>query len=316
MFEKEKNLVMNIEKEIGMNFKNKFILKEAFTLSKSIDSSISPEISNYDKSGDYQFDQHQLSFFGDGILDFVLSDFIFQNYQDFSLKEMETTLKHLRGYMIFEVLKKIHYGEILGLEYGSNYDELKYYTALIAAIYLDQGIERLKKFINEMISLSDQPPSLKHLNDLISKQKQELELKKDKIDQVFIAKYILYNQLIGVGEGLTERESIIDASAKSYEFLQFKNLTILSSSIRKDLTTTKTLELKIKMENLEKTVFKCLNVNKDIKKEKELLQNIEKAMKLRESNKKEVKNITSTPEKKRGYQEELKMFKDSKRIKM
>ena len=75
-------MVSKVEDYLGMKFSNKFIVKEAFTLRTFVDNGINPEISEYDKHFDYQFDQDQLSFLGDALVEYILSEFIYLNYQD------------------------------------------------------------------------------------------------------------------------------------------------------------------------------------------------------------------------------------------
>lgn len=312
--ERDQELVSKVEGYLGMTFTNKFIIKEAYTLRSFIDNKISPEISEYDKHFEYQFDQEQLSYLGDGLIEFVLSEFIFQNYQDYSRREMEETLKHLKMYMISHVLQTIHYTDVMNVSFSK--ENIANYTALIAAIYLDRGISELKRFIQDNISVkTNEPPSYTHLKVFAEKNKVYLENDKPyKIDGIYITRFYQDGCDVGVGEGLTERESILDASAKSFEYLQLDKISILTVENRKVLTTTKTLERKNKMKDIDRTKFKCLTIKKDEKKEGELLQKIKKIQEWTESNRKQA--FSTTPEKKRGYQEEIKTWKQtSKNIK-
>lgn len=128
--------------KIGYNFKNPQLLKRALT-----HSSLSPE--NYER----------LEFLGDGILDFVVGDYLFENCKDFDEGKLTVLRSHFVAEAnlckVFDSLKletdvqtgKSYKGKLSKAIKGDIIE------AIIAAIYLDGGLEQAKKFIFKNLQL-------------------------------------------------------------------------------------------------------------------------------------------------------------------
>ena len=132
-----------LEKNIGYEFTNKELLKRALTHTSY---AYEMNVESYEK----------LEFLGDSILEFVTSEYIYTNFPN--LKEGEMT--KVRAMVVCEeslaqVAKLHNFSDFLRLgksellSGGANKTAILEDTmeAVIAAIYLDSGIEKAKKFI-------------------------------------------------------------------------------------------------------------------------------------------------------------------------
>ena len=127
----------NIEKEIGYEFKNKYLLKNALTHT------------SYAYENNVESNE-KLEFLGDSILEFISSDYIYNHYS--SLKEGEMT--KVRATVVcekslYKIAKKHNFGDYLYLgksEINTNGKErpailADSVEAVIAAIFIDGGLK-------------------------------------------------------------------------------------------------------------------------------------------------------------------------------
>lgn len=135
--------VEQFEKNIGYTFTNKELLKNALThTSYANDHNVASN--------------EKLEFLGDAILEFVTSEYLYQNY--YGLKEGEMT--KVRASVVCEsslhkVAQKLDFSDFLYLGKGElvNHGNQRpailadSVEAVIAAMYLDGGIQPVKKFI-------------------------------------------------------------------------------------------------------------------------------------------------------------------------
>ena len=132
-----------LEDSIGYKFNNINLLKQALTHSSY---AYEQKVESYEK----------LEFLGDSILEFVSSEFLYRNYDN--LKEGEMT--KVRASVVCEeslskVSKMHNFSDFLLLgksEILNNGSQRKAvledtFEAVVAAIYLDGGLEPAKKFI-------------------------------------------------------------------------------------------------------------------------------------------------------------------------
>ncbi len=141
-----KNFVIELEKTLGVSFKNKNLLIQAFVHRSYLNE--------HPKEGFVS--NERLEFLGDAILEFLTSHFLYQKFPSFP----EGELTNLRSKLVCdrslsEIAMKLKLGDYLLLSRGeegsggrknpsllSNALE-----AVLAAIYLDQGLVALKKFL-------------------------------------------------------------------------------------------------------------------------------------------------------------------------
>ena len=138
-----------VEKSIGINFKNKEILHKALIHRSFLNENPKEGESN-----------ERLEFLGDAVLEFVSSESLYQKFP----KEDEGHLTALRAqlvntYALAGVAEKLNLGQALYLSRGeekSGGRENKgllanTVEAIIGAIFIDQGTDEAKKFIDQFV---------------------------------------------------------------------------------------------------------------------------------------------------------------------
>lgn len=133
------------EEKIGYHFKDKMLLRKCFT-----------HASYAHEHGEEN--NELLEFFGDSIMEFVVTEFLYKNsYGD------EGKLTNKRAEMVsktplLSIVKKMGLTEYVllghGQEKSKNQDEKLYssiYEALVAGIYIDGGMTAVKKFIKDTL---------------------------------------------------------------------------------------------------------------------------------------------------------------------
>ena len=152
-------MLENIEKKLGITFKDKDLLKSAFIHRSYLNEHPEEKISHNER----------LEFLGDSVLGFVVSEHLFIKYPTHAegdLTNFRSSLVNART--LAEVSKKIGLGDFLLLSKGEEatggrdrqYLLANTFEALLGAIYLDSGIDQAKKLIHEELL-----PKLEHIID-------------------------------------------------------------------------------------------------------------------------------------------------------
>ena len=219
-----------IETNIKYKFTNKNLLKQAF-----IHKSYAYE--NQVESNE------KLEFLGDSILEFISSKYIYENYPN--LKEGEMT--KVRATVVcedslYKVAKKHNFSDFLYLgksqmHTGENKrpailaDSVE---ALIAAIYLDSGIEEAKKFIienlKEEIEYASKHVGTKDYKTVLQEKLQEhgdVKIKYEIINEFgpdhnksFEAQVSCDGKILAKGKGRSKKEAHMQAAKKALENLK------------------------------------------------------------------------------------------------
>lgn len=147
-----------LEAILGHHFENRRLLERALTHKSRIGEK---------NSQDPATDNEQLEFLGDSILGFIASDTLVARHPDYP----EGRLSKLKAYLVsashlHEVAVRLHLGDFLLLGRGEEMSggrEKKTLLAnaleaLIAALYLDGGIDPVRRFVIEHIVGEVQPP--------------------------------------------------------------------------------------------------------------------------------------------------------------
>ena len=136
------NDLKEFEKNIGYFFQNKKLLKNALThTSYAYECNVSSN--------------ERLEYLGDSILEFISSEWLFKNYGNLTEGEMtKVRATAVCENSLFEIAKRHNFSDFLflGKSEKSNHNIKKAILAdsveaVIAAIYLDSGLEQAKKFI-------------------------------------------------------------------------------------------------------------------------------------------------------------------------
>ena len=219
-----------LEKSIGYTFYNKELLKKALThTSYAYEHSVESN--------------EKLEFLGDSILEFISSIYLFKNYSN--LKEGEMT--KVRASVVcekslYKVAKKHNFSDFLYLGKSERIsggedrpailaDSVE---AVIAAIYLDGGIEVAQKFIDENlkdeIEIASKNVGQKDYKTVLQEKLQqngEVEIKYTILretgpdhDKIFEAQVECNHRKLAVGEGKSKKQAEMEAARKALENLK------------------------------------------------------------------------------------------------
>lgn len=216
-----------LEKNLGISFKNKSVLREALTHRSYLNEHPNLGLSSNER----------LEFLGDAILEFLISRLLFKRYPE----SPEGVLTAFRSRIVqtkslSQIAQKFSVGEFLFLSRGEeegggrkNPGLLENaFEALLGAIFLDQGMEEVENFVKihftpEISSLK--PSDLKDSKSLL----QELAQEKEKITpsykvlsqvgpdhaKIFTVGVYLGERKIGEGTGLSKQEAEEEAASEA-----------------------------------------------------------------------------------------------------
>lgn len=225
--------MQELENKIGYSFKNKALLNEALTHSS---------YANEHKSKHIKYNE-RLEFLGDAVLSIVVSDYIFKHCPE--LPEGELT--KLRASLVcekslYEFAKKIGLGSYLVLSKGERHNGgaerpsilSDAFEALIAAIYIDGGIEPARKHILNFVipaignskkaRVKDYKTTLQEIIQKNPGEKIEYvpvsETGPDH-DKHFVFEVHLNSNVIGRGGGRSKKEAEQQAAREALELMGY-----------------------------------------------------------------------------------------------
>lgn len=225
--------IKTFEKNINYIFKNQGLLKEALT-----HSSFSNE-----RKENMVHNNERLEFLGDAVLSIVISDYLFKNHVD--LPEGELTKirsKIVCESTLGECAKRIELGEFMFFGKGEEMTGGRKRTsiladafeALIAAIYLDGGVEEsntfimshMKDFIHNAINGKVFLDYKTHLQEVVQIRKDN-RIKYEIIGEegpdhckMFYTQVKLNDIVIGYGKGRSKKEAEQEAAKMAIEKLE------------------------------------------------------------------------------------------------
>jgi len=138
------------EKVIGINFKNKSLLKQAFTHRSYLNEHRDLELGHNER----------LEFLGDAVLELIVTEYLYEKYPDASEGDLTSFRSALvNAITLSDAASKIGMNDYLLLSKGEAKDTgrarqiilANTIESLIGAIYLDQGYETTKYFISSNI---------------------------------------------------------------------------------------------------------------------------------------------------------------------
>ena len=135
-----------LQKNIGVQFKNIDLLKQAFFHRSYLNEAKHIRVSN-----------ERLEFLGDAVLSFLTSEFLYASYPQYP----EGTLTNIRSSLVkttslSRIAQTLHLGDLLFLSHGEEDSGGRTnqslmadtFEALLGAIYLDSGIEKATQFLS------------------------------------------------------------------------------------------------------------------------------------------------------------------------
>lgn len=223
----------DLEKIIDVKFKNKDLIKQALTHRSYLNEHPDCEVGHNER----------LEFLGDAVLEIIVTEFLFLNYQDVPEGDLTNWRASLvNAKMLHEVANNLKIEEFLYLSKGEAKDKNKKsrqfilanaIEAIIGAIYLDQGVEAAKKFImkNIVSQLDEILANQLYLDPKSNFQEKAQELRgvtpNYKIleesgpdhAKVFVVGLYLDDELITKGQGSSKQEAQVEAAKKGLKKL-------------------------------------------------------------------------------------------------
>jgi ribonuclease III len=222
MGERAEDELSSIEKKLGYRFRDQALLEEALTHRTFVNETGAGK------------DNQRLEFFGDSVLDFLLSDMLLVQFPT----SREGELTRIRAALVDEVsLARIAAELDLGssLRLGRGEDKgggrqkrsllADAFEALLAALYLDGGIEPARRVVAELftplftspdlLSGRDSKTELQELARLTRGQLPRYQLKQvtgPDHDKRFTVEIYLGVELMGEGVGRSKKEAEQDAA--------------------------------------------------------------------------------------------------------
>ncbi len=225
--------MIELENKIGYHFNNKDLLKEALTHSS---------YANEHKAQKIKYNE-RLEFLGDAVLSIVVSDYIFKNCPE--LPEGELT--KLRASLVcekslYKFAKKINLGSFLVLSKGernnggSNRPSIlsDAFEALIAAIYIDGGMECAAKHILNFVVPEIKNSKQKKIKDYKTTLQEIIQKNPgEQLEYVlvnesgpdhnkhFVVEVHLNSNVIGKGGGKSKKEAEQQAAREALELMGY-----------------------------------------------------------------------------------------------
>lgn len=214
----------------GITFKNKELLRRAFTHRSYLNENRNLESSHNER----------LEFLGDAVLELIVTEYLFEKYPDNNEGDLTAYRASLvNAITLSEAAQKIQVNDFLLLSKGESKDtgKARQYIlantmeAIIGAIYLDQGYDASKYFISKNIfHLIDKIIEEKSWIDAKSKFQEKAQEKESLTplyktikeegpdhDKRFTVGVYLDKELIASGEGQSKQEAEQVAARKALE---------------------------------------------------------------------------------------------------
>lgn len=217
----------DFEQKIGYEFKDKSLLLRALTHS------------SYANEKGTGLDNERLEFLGDSVLGFITAEYLFEHYKN----KQEGELTKKRAYAVcektlFGYAEKIGLGDMILLGKGEEHTGGRQrpsivsdaFEAVIAAIYLDGGIEETKKFVLPFIELSsEEQPVFKDYKSTLQEVLQQNPTEKFEYvvvgetgpdhNKEFVVEIHMNSNVIGRGVGKSKKKAEQEAAKSALELM-------------------------------------------------------------------------------------------------
>lgn len=217
---------------LSLTFSNEDLLRQAFTHSSYVNEHHTKKISNNER----------LEFLGDAVLELLISDYLYEQYpamQEGDLTRMRANIVCEESlYQFAEHLSLSKYvllGKGEERTGGRKRQSLlaDVFEALLGAIYLDQGIEACRNFLQDHIYSLITVDAFSHVMDYKTHLQERVQEKKGNTlkyriiheegpshAKVFVAEVVVNNKMKASGKGKTKKEAEQKAAQKMLVLLQ------------------------------------------------------------------------------------------------
>lgn len=218
------------EEKLGYTFKDKQLLLNALTHSSYANENRAEGIPSNER----------LEFLGDSVLGFVTAKHLYSVTPSLPEGKMTRVRAELVcEHSLYGVAQELNLGEALRMGRGEEKNGGRARAsiladaveAVIAAIFLDGGIEPAERFIETMV-LSPESIKAHHATDYKTELQELVQRKADQVlkyrdagesgpdhDKVFLSEVSLNGEIIGVGSGRTKKEAEQAAACEALERL-------------------------------------------------------------------------------------------------
>ncbi len=209
-----------VEQVTGMYFQNRALFLQAFTHTS---------YAHERKSSNRVQDNERLEYLGDAVLELLVSEFLYYRFPKMSEGELTRT----RARVVCEpslasFARELHFGEFVRLGKGEELTGGRerpslladLFEAFIGALYLDQGLEKVRQFLNQLVFplinqswLEQMTDAKSQLQELIQQTKRGpleyriVDIQGPAHDRFFSAEVYLENKRLGKGSGRSKKEA-------------------------------------------------------------------------------------------------------------
>ena len=216
------------ENNIGYSFENKDLLKEALTHT-------SYAYENKVKSNE------RLEYLGDSILEFVISEYLFLEYNNLSEGEMTKVRANVVCEdSLYEIAKRHNFSDFLLLGKSEKHSQnskkaimADSVEAVIAAIFLDSDVEYAKKFIidnlKDFVEIASKNVGMKDYKTVLQEKLQvhgEVKIKYVVLkeegpdhDKTFIVEVSCDDKFLATGKGKNKKHAEMEAAKNALQIL-------------------------------------------------------------------------------------------------
>lgn len=219
---------LEFEKNIGVEFKDKSLLKTALTHRSYLNE-------NSDLGGEYKDHNERLEFLGDAVLELVITEYLFKMFPDKPEGELTSfraslvnsvMLGSVAGDLGFNKYLLLSRGEAKDVGRARQYILANAFESVTGAIYLDQGYDAVKDFLLRVLGPKIPEIVEKKLYRDAKSLFQEIAQEKESItptykvvkewgpdhDKHFIVGVYLGKDLIAEGEGPSKQQAQQEAA--------------------------------------------------------------------------------------------------------
>ncbi|MFC7442418.1 ribonuclease III [Laceyella putida] len=209
-----------LEQSIGLAFKNKKLFQQAFT-----HTSFAHERKNNGKFPDNE----RLEFLGDAVLELAVSEYLFHRYPHMSEGELTRT----RARVVCEAslasfARELDFGRFVRLGKGEEMTGGRtrpslladVFEAFIGALFLDQGLDEVRRFLNNLVFpkineewLANILDAKSQLQELVQQERlgaleyRIVDMQGPAHDRHFVAEVYLEDKCLGQGSGRSKKEA-------------------------------------------------------------------------------------------------------------
>jgi len=224
--------IKSFQEKLNLTFENLSLLKQALTHASYINENPNSEIA----------DNERMEFLGDSLLNFIIADLLYYYFPNWSEGRLtEIRISFIRQDKLAEKAMGLNLGEYLllgkGEEMGGGRSRLNNlanaFEALIAAIYLDRGIEVTRNFIKycfqkEIQDIQNGHPLINYkawLQEITQARfkclpdYETIEAVGPDHDKVFFVSVSIGDIVLAVGSGKNKKTAQVEAAHSAYNKL-------------------------------------------------------------------------------------------------